>query len=477
MSTLPLVIDLDGTLIRSDTLHEQTLRLLRDSPLATLRLPFWLSAGKASLKKRIAQRVGIDPKSLPYNAELLEWLKAEKTAGRRLVLCTAADKSIADPIARHLDIFDEVIASDGTTNLAGRHKADALVERYGSTGFDYAGNSSADLHVWERARRAVVVNASAGVTSTARSICEVERVFPTPRTSMRTWVRALRAHQWAKNVLLFVPLLAAHDVENVQSWLSMFLAFVAFSLCASSVYIGNDLFDLDSDRLHPRKRHRPFASGQIPAWVGVVLAPILLGCSLAIATLVSPRFLEWVGIYFGLTCAYSWGLKRVVLVDCIALAMLYTVRIIAGAAAADHVLSFWLLAFSVFLFLSLAFLKRYAELHGTDLGESEKLHGRGYFNADAGLILSMGVTSGYASVLVLALYLNSDAVLRLYRAPEIMWGSIPVLLFWVSWMWMQAHRGEMHDDPVVFALKDRGSLLAGASFALVLSLGAVGVSW
>lgn len=477
MSTLPLVIDLDGTLIHSDTLHEQTLRLLRDNPFTTLRLPFWLSAGKASLKKKIAQRVGIDPKSLPYNAELLEWLKAEKTAGRRLVLCTAADRSIADPIARHLDIFDDVIASDGTTNLAGRHKADALVERYGPTGFDYAGNSSADLHVWERARRAVVVNASAGVTSTARSICQVERVFPAPRTSMRTWVRALRAHQWAKNVLLFVPLLAAHDVENAQSWLSMFLAFVAFSLCASSVYIGNDLFDLESDRKHPRKRHRPFASGQIPAWVGVALAPLLLACSLGIATLVGPRFLGWVGIYFGLTCAYSWGLKRVVLVDCIALAMLYTVRIIAGAAAANHVLSFWLLAFSVFLFLSLAFLKRYAELHGTDLGESEKLHGRGYFSSDAGLILPLGVTAGYASVLVLALYLNSEAVLRLYRAPEIMWGSIPVLLFWVSWMWMQAHRGEMHDDPVVFALKDRGSLLAGASFALVLSLGAVGVSW
>jgi 4-hydroxybenzoate polyprenyltransferase len=287
----------------------------------------------------------------------------------------------------------------------------------------------------------------------------------------------MRIHQWLKNLLLFVPLFAAHELTRGEAWSSLTLAFLSFSLCASSVYITNDILDFESDRLHPRKRNRPFASGLIPAWMGALLAPILLIASLAIGSFVDGPFLSWLIFYFVLTCAYSWALKRLMLVDCLTLALLYTLRIIAGAAAAGHSLSFWLLAYSVFLFLSLAFVKRYAELEVQSLGDKKKIQGRGYYTADAPLIQTMGITAGYASVLILALYINSDAVVKLYRAPKLIWGTVPIMLLWISWMWIQAHRGKMHDDPLVFAVKDPISLVAGVAFILVLFTGTVGLPW
>ena len=477
LSLHPLVVDLDGTLIRTDMLHESALRVLRDNPFDTIYIPYWLSRGKAVLKRHLAHRTDFDPSSLPYNYDLLKWLQQQRIQGRKLVLCTASDLSIATAISEYLGVFDEVIASDGTTNLSGKLKADALEQRFGHAGFDYAGNSHADLQVWQRSRRAVVVNASEDLARKAEACCEVERVFPSSALGFAAWLQVLRVHQWLKNLLLFVPIFAAHQLTNPDIWLALILAFFSFSLCASSVYIVNDLMDLESDRQHPRKCNRPFASGLVPAWVGVVLAPLLLLSSLVLARQVSGSFFPWLLFYFVLTCAYSWGLKRLILVDCLTLAMLYTLRIIAGAAAASMGLSFWLLAFSVFLFLSLAFVKRYAELQVQLLNEKQKAHGRGYYTSDATLVQMLGITSGYAAVLVLALYLNSDAIVKLYRIPEFVWGAVPVMLFWVSWMWMQAHRGEMHDDPLVFAVKDKASLLAGVAFATVLTIGTVGWPW
>ncbi len=477
MNAHPLVVDLDGTLIRTDMLHESALRVLRDTPFDFLFIPYWLSQGKAVLKRNLSNRSSFDPSSLPYNHDLLDWLKQQQVQGRNLILCTASDHAIAISISEYLGIFDEVMASDGMTNLSGKHKAEALEQRFGPAGFDYAGNSHADLAVWQCARQAVIVNASAGLTRKAEARYKVERVFPSPTLGIKDGCRVLRVHQWMKNLLLFVPLLAAHQITNTDAWLALILAFFSFSLCASSVYIVNDLLDLESDRQHPRKCARPFASGLISVGTGVFLAPLLLLSSLALAQHVGGSFLPWLLFYFVLTCAYSWGLKRLILLDCLTLAMLYTLRIVAGAAAMSMGLSFWLLAFSVFLFLSLAFVKRYAELEVQLLSGKQKAHGRGYYTSDASLLQTMGITSGYAAVLVLAFYLNSDAVIKLYQSPEFVWGTVPVLLFWISWMWMKAHRGEMHDDPLVFAVKDKASLLAGLAFAAVLVVGAEGWSW
>ena len=477
LESQPLIVDLDGTLVHTDMLHETSLRVMRDRPWDLLRLSVWLPQGKAVVKQNMASRARFDPQHLPYNEPLLAWLREQKAAGRKLVLCTASDMAVAQSVAGHLGIFDEVMASDGSRNLGGKVKAASLLDRYGERGYDYVGNSTSDLPVWRHARRAVVVNGSAALLLKAGGICEVEKVFPRLPTGFATWRRVLRVHQWLKNLLLFIPVIAAHQFANVSLWTALVLAFVSFSLCASAVYIFNDLLDLESDRAHPRKRARPFAAGAVPVWVGLLLSLALLASSYWLATHVGGTFLPWLGFYFVLTCAYSWILKRVMLVDCLALAMLYTVRIVAGAAAAGLSLSFWLLAFSVFLFLSLAFVKRYAELEVQVLNGNTKAHGRGYYTSDAPLVQTLGITAGYGAVLVLALYLNSDAVLRLYATPEIVWAAVPVLLFWVSWMWMQAHRGNMHDDPLVFAVKDKASLAAGVLFMVVLALGAIGWNW
>lgn len=471
LNSIPLAVDLDGTLVRSDTLYEAALRALREHPLALLKFPFWLLQGKARLKQRIAELSSFDPAALPYNQPLLDWLTVQHAHGRKLLLCTAADRSIAEAIAAHLGIFEEVLASDGDTNLSGKRKAEALERRYGAGGFDYAGNAKIDLQVWQRARHAVVVNASGAVERKARAIADVTHTFDTPRAGLAVALRALRMHQWAKNLLLFVAPLAGHLLPDADLSARLLLAFVAFSLCASAVYISNDLLDLDSDRLHPRKKARPFAAGHLPVGFGVLFAPLLLLAALLCALWVGPAFAVWLGLYFALTCAYSLGLKRLVLIDCLVLALLYTLRIIAGAAAADIPLSFWLLAFSAFMFLSLAFVKRYAELGVQAQHGRQRAHGRGYLTSDASLVQSLGIVSGYASALVLALYLNSESVVLLYHTPELIWCAVPVHLFWISWVWLKAHRGQMHDDPLLFALRDKTSLWTGAAFALVMLAG------
>lgn len=474
----PLVVDLDGTLVRTDTLHEQALALAKAQPLQTLLLPAWLARGKAHLKQQLAQRISLDAVTLPYNEQLLDWLKSEKRAGRRLMLCTAADTQTAQAIARHLGIFDEVIASDGQTNLSAARKADRLVRQFGHQGFDYAGNSRDDLPVWQAARQAIVVNAPSSVLRAAQQHGNVGKVISTTAQKARNIAKMLRIHQWLKNLLLFVPLLAAHQFTQGAAWGTLLLAFFSFSLCASAVYIGNDLLDLGSDRLHPRKRLRPFASGAVPVAWGVAFSPLLLLVSVALALVVGPRFLAWLAMYFALTCWYTMTLKRLVLLDCMALACLYTLRIVSGGAASGLPLSPWLLAVSGFVFLSLSFLKRHTELLPlVQRGETAAAHGRGYVAQDAALVQMFGIAAGYASAIVLALYLHGNTVQALYKQPHAILVTVGVLVYWISWMWLQSHRGDMHDDPVVFAVKDRVSLACGALFAASLALATMGLPW
>jgi 4-hydroxybenzoate polyprenyltransferase len=332
------------------------------------------------------------------------------------------------------------MASDGVTNLAGRNKADALVARFGYQCFDYAGNAQVDLFVWANASEAIIVNASSTLLKKVQEKHTVAKVFPSLPVGLTVWRRALRIHQWMKNLLLFIPLMAAHRMANLLDWTQLLLAFLSFSLCASSVYIANDLLDLESDREHPRKRMRPFASAALPIWKGVIAAPLLLALSAGLALNVAGGFAFWLAIYFFITCLYSFKLKQVVLVDCLILAVLYTMRIVAGAAALIMPLSFWLLAFSGALFLSLALVKRFAELQVQLLQGKHKAHGRGYFTDDAPLIQMMGIGSAFTAVLVLALYLNSPDVLRLYKAPNFIWGCVPVMLYWLSWVWLKGKR-------------------------------------
>jgi len=463
----PLCVDLDGTLIRSDLLLESSLALLRRNPANLFRFFGWLLKGKAHLKREIAARTEIDAALLPYDDRVVAWLRGE-AAQRPQVLCTASDRKFAEAVATHIGGFGEVFASDGARNLAGANKGDALRERFGDRGFDYAGNAAPDLAVWRHARRGIVVNASPGLAKRAAQVVEVERVFDRPAGGIRAWIKAMRLHQWLKNLLVFLPLLASHRVFDSHAVLLSVLAFVAFGFCASGVYLLNDLLDLEADRGHPRKRLRPFAAGMLPLTTGLAAAPLLTLAAFVLASYVGPRFALVLIGYYALTLAYSFGIKRVAMLDMVVLAGLYTVRIVAGTVAILAALSFWLLAFSMFLFLSLAMVKRYTELRLLLVQGRDRTGGRGYQVDDLPLIQSLGAASGYLAVLVLALYINSTASEVLYRHQQVLWLLCPLLLYWISRVWLIAHRGAMHDDPVVFALTDSVSRIVLAVCAVVV---------
>lgn len=466
---LPLAVDMDGTLLLSDTLHESLLALLRANPLYLFVLPFWLLRGKAHFKREVARRIVPAPASYAFNEPFLAWLRTQH-GHRPLVLCTAADARVARAVADHVGVFDAVLSSDGRDNLAGGAKAMALVERFGAKGFDYAANAAIDVPAWAQARHAVVVNAPPSVERAAADVGTVGRTFPRNPASPVTLLRALRPHQWAKNLLVFVPVLTAHLAFEPVALVQASLAFAAFCLCASSVYVVNDLLDLPSDRAHPRKRQRPFASGALPVVHGMVAAPLLAVAAFAIATALPVRFVIVLAAYLALTFAYSLWLKRVELLDVVVLASLYTGRIIAGAVAIAVPLSFWLLAFSMFLFLSLALVKRHAELALVREHGHAAAAGRGYRVDDLPLLATLGGASGYLSVLVLALYINSRDSAALYGEPQLLWLLCPLLLYWISRVWLLTMRGRMHHDPVVFALRDRASLLVGTLALVVVAL-------
>lgn len=468
-STRPLIVDLDGTLLRSDMLVESMFAFLRHNPFRALAPLCWLVAGKANLKTRLAAEVSLDVASLPYDKQVLSFLEKEKAEGRTLVLATASHQEYAEAIASHLGLFDRVLATHGDTNLSAKTKRDVLVDEYGEKGFDYVGNSRGDLAVWALADKAYVANPEIGVKAAAARLGNVEEVIGTSTIPWGAWMKQFRLHQWAKNALIFVPLLASHRVGEFNLLLTGLLAFLLFGLCASSVYLLNDLLDLEDDRQHASKRFRPLASGVVPVKAALLMFPVLLlGAFAGSAWLLPWKFTLALAAYYALTVAYSLVLKRFMTVDVIVLAMLYTVRIIAGTFAFNVSLTFWMLAFSMFLFLSLALVKRYAELRESrSKGKTERTQGRGYYPSDLEMISSLGAASGYLSVMVLALYIQDQNTLALYNHPQVIWLACPLLLYWITRTWMIAHRGGMHEDPVVFAMQDRKSLLLGVLFAAV----------
>lgn len=468
-SSRPLCVDLDGTLIATDALWESLLLLVKSKPLSLLSLPLWLLKGKAHFKRQIAERVKLNPASLPYRENVLSFLKKEQETGREIVLATAADATVAQGVATHLGIFSEVLASDGAINLSGHRKLAALKKHSGANGFDYIGDAGVDLPLWQAAHRAYLVQPSTALHNKARRVASVGGVFTEKKNNFLSLFKALRIYQWVKNILLFVPLLMAHKVIEAELNLQALYAFVAFSLCASCVYIVNDLLDLEADRLHPHKRHRPFAAGVLPIKIGVLTAPLLLVASFTIAAVFLPlNFFIVLGLYFLLTTAYSFHLKRVLVVDVLVLAGLYTLRLFAGGIATSVSISPWLLAFSMFFFLNLAFVKRFSELHLMQESKQTKSKGRGYIVGDIELFRSIGPASGYLSVVVLCFYINSREVVLLYKNPELLLLIGPFLLYWITRMWLWALRGKMTDDPIVFAAKDPASYVIGALVAGIM---------
>lgn len=463
---LPIGVDLDGTLVKTNTIIESTLLLIKTNPLTLLWLPAWLMRGKAYFKNEVVRRTSLPVADLPYNPALLQYLREQREAGHELYLATAAPTKIAHAVAQHLSIFSGVFATDAK-NLAGPAKAAALVERFGTKGYIYAGNSLVDIPVWQQAAAGIVVNGGPRVERAAASVTKVLLVVPPTPVTWRTLIRLLRCHQWVKNVLVWVPVIAAHALGLTTWWIALW-AFVAFCLTSSSVYVLNDLLDMTHDRRHPTKRRRPLAAGEVPIPVAVALFFLLLIMGVGLGWAVAPSFLGWLLVYVALTTLYSFYLKRLVVIDVVVLGLLYTLRIFAGAAAVAVVVSTWLFVFSLFLFMSLALLKRFTELLRSPNKAGASLAGRGYQGSDMAPIGGLGMASGYISVLVLGLYISSSEVTLLYREPYILWGLMPLLLYWMSRLWVLAYRGSVPDDPVVFAMQDQVSyIILGMSLLIV----------
>jgi 4-hydroxybenzoate polyprenyltransferase/phosphoserine phosphatase len=455
--SVPLFVDLDGTLIKTDLLIESAFLLLKKQPWMLLVMLYWLVFGKARLKEEIAIRAVVDFNVLPLQKEFVEFLKNEARQGRALYMATASDRRLAEPVAKKLGFFKQVLASDGHRNLKGSNKLEAILNCCNDAAFDYAGNARADLAIWAKARRAIIVNPDVGVTAAVRRRrYHVESVFDDRPRRIKTWLCTLRLHQWAKNVLLGVPVFTAH-VFDFSAITQIVVAFMAFGLIASATYLLNEVFDVASDRHHPVKCKRPFAAGDIGLDDGILGMIILFVAGLGLAAQISNGFLFILLAYFGLTVSYSFYFKRFALIDVLFLAVLYTIRIIAGAYAIEVPVSAWLLGFSLFIFLSLALIKRCAELIAVQHGSLDNIKGRDYQVSDYPVLGAMGIAAGYLSILVLALFICSSESAEEYTYPDLLWLLCPLMVYWISRLWLKTARGQMHDDPLVFSLKDQAS--------------------
>ena len=466
--TLPLVVDLDGTLTPTDTLAESLVALVKQSPLNLLRVPLRLLNGRADFKDWVATRAGVSPESLPYREPLLAYLRGEKEKGRRIVLATAAHRSIAEGVSEHLDLFDEVIATQNGRNLKGEAKLEAIRQKLGGE-FVYAGDSAADAPIWKGAKAAVLVGVPTATAEAIRKAVPVEREFAAEEGGLAAWLRALRVHQWLKNLLLFVPLLTAFSFFDVWKLLTTVIAFFAFSFAASASYLLNDLWDLENDRAHPRKRTRPFASARIPIVRGVAVAAVALVVALLLAYAVSTSFLYMLLLYLAITSAYSWVLKERALIDVLTLSLLYTLRILAGSVAIGIPSSSWQLAFSAFIFLCLALVKRCAELVALEQSGQGSAPGRDYRVTDLAVLYPLGVGAALSAVVVFGLFISTEETRARYATPELLWLVALGLVYWLARLWIKTSRGRMDDDPLVYAVTDSGSLMA-VTFMVAVTL-------
>jgi 4-hydroxybenzoate polyprenyltransferase/phosphoserine phosphatase len=462
-----LCVDLDGTLIRGNVVWECIVILLKTRPGTLLLLPFWLLSGRAAFKRKLAARVHFDPARLSYRQCVIEFLRKERSAGRYIALVTAADRELAEMVSSYLGLFDEVHGSYGRLNLKGANKAAFLAEHFAHSGFDYVGDSTADVEVWRKAQGAYVVGTQARADQAA-GVTTLRSAFLEPRATVATWVNAIRGHHWAKNLLLFLPLALSHNLATAPC-IRTVVGFALFGLCASGLYILNDLLDLHSDREHPWKKERPFAAGEISIPGGLAVSFVLLGSALGVGFLLDLQFGAALLGYASLTMLYSLYLKKIALLDVFVLSSFYSFRIVAGALISSTPLSQWFLAFSMFFFLSLAMAKRYSELvHARD-SVSAGNSGRGYHTGDRELLLSLGVGSSFSAVVIFSLYVHSQDVLLLYSSPAFLFLLSPIILYWLCRNWLLAHRGELKEDPVTLAIQDPVSYGVAAVCAIVIA--------
>lgn len=478
---LPLVLDVDGALLRTDLLHETAIAYVKSTPLGIFMLVWWLLQGKAVLKRQLAERVQLDFDNLPVNAELEAYARAAHQQGRLVCLATAADQLLASRLAQRFDFISFVLASDGQNNLKGSAKAKALVERF-PDGFAYAADSRSDLQVWVQASSIILVSTSASTTRQAKALGKpIEAVFPRAPLGLRGWAKALRLHQWAKNSLVFVPLVLAGQLTNPSAWLNAALAFLALGVLASATYLVNDVWDIEDDRRHWTKRKRPLASGRMTVKQAALVMPLAFVVSMVLGSLVGPQTVAVLLAYLVLTLCYSFGFKRKPVLDAFTLAVLFTLRLVLGIVAVGVIASPWLLVFSMFLFTSLSFAKRQTEvlrLVDKQQDTGDKISGRGYFVVDAPFILAMGVSCGMASILIMVLYLTQDAMLvSFYANPDWLWAIPAVLFLWLSRIWMLCQRSELLDDPVVFAMRDPKSLVLCAFLGAAFTMAWLGVPY
>lgn len=453
-SPLPLCVDLDGTLARTDTLWESGIRLCKAKPWLIPRALLALAGGRVRLKDWLSNHVTLDPALLPYHQDLLAWVSLEKAKGREIYLVTGAHFTIAESVARHFGLFHGVIATSPDLNLVGVNKARALTSRFAQTGYEYIGDSLTDLPVWKHAAAKGIVG-TAEFISRQRATGDFQSEWTVDSAGIKAWLRGLRLHQWAKNALIFAPLALAHRLGDLNALFVAGCAFFAFGLTASAVYLINDLADLDADRRHPTKKHRPFASGLIPIPHALLAVPLLLASAAAIGYFFAPGLLPVLGFYFLATNLYSFRLKSIMIADVVALAGLYCVRILAGGLVTDTPISQWLLTFGLFIFFSLAVLKRFTEVFSKAKTDTAAIPGRGYQAHDMEQLSALGSAAGLVAALVLALYVSSDQVKSLYARPEYLWIAVPLLIYWINRMWILARRQLVQADPVVFALTDR----------------------
>ena len=470
ISGIPLCVDLDGTLLKTDTLYELVLGAIKNKPWLVFYLPIVLLKGKQHLKKFLSGHCDLNPELLPYNQKFLDFLIEQHKQNRKLILATGCYETTANKIAAYLGIFTSVIATNETINLTGKNKAQRLVQEFGAKGFDYAGNDTVDITVWQQCREALLVNCTALNKKIIAQRIVFANTFDEKVFGIKPYIKAIRLHQWAKNALLIISALTAQTLFSQGVALILALAFLAFGCCASFSYIVNDLLDLEADRQHHTKKYRPFASGVVSIMEGVGLAMILLLLTVILALQLNSWFRTLLLLYFITTNLYSFKLKAIPILDVAVLAGLYTLRVIAGSVAISLDPSFWLIAFSAFLFFSLAIVKRLSELLHLAKNSNKPVKARGYVVEDISTLQSLGGASAIAAVLVLSLYIDSHAVQILYRSPRHLWLLCPVILVWLGRVWLITGRGQMHDDPVVYALKDRISwLILGVGACVLIS--------